>query len=74
MSETSTCIVILIRWKYSILRFGLFNVSKKKNRKRKHKIGAYLKQIIIDIVIALVVLLQRKRVFTTNEFEPRFQS
>lgn len=47
---------------------------RKKNRKRKHKIGAYLKQIIIEIVIALVVVLQRKCVFTTNEFEPRFQS
>lgn len=47
---------------------------RKKNRKHKHKIGAYLKQIIIDIVIALVVLLQRKRVFTTNDFESRFQS
>lgn len=47
---------------------------RKKNRKRKHKIGASLKQLIIEIVIAFEVLLQRKRVFTTNEFEPRFQS
>lgn len=47
---------------------------RKKTTNANIKIGAYLKQIIIDIVIALVVVLQRKRVFTTNEFEPRFQS